>query len=662
MALGGLHRDSILNLAALVSENEYEKEAEKQSVENKETAVEDENCIVADPIFENEKAIADSNFVPINNDPETQITTDSMNEIDKLTSDSNAVPPMNDPASHYYSSFQQNYDDYDDYRSFDPYAPSNFYFGEKPKRKNLFGCLFPFCIPKSEVEEEYDEITNPTANDDVKSESNNIETIKTDVTPEAETIIEKSEDNSKDMNSELLEAASSLLKNDENKQKKMDENDNEQEKNEKFGTPLTSSERLAVLARLRLQGYDDDDEPEEEKKENVPVKISKDNFENSKNSKYPETIKKPIANITIEEKSQCHEKENEIKSILKKQSALPSFVSDEEDAASRRSLFKGVAYETKFTKEKTEKNNSRNLRFSPMAKVVVVPGRQHFSQLVKADIWWSRNDYDEFKKTGRIISRAMLEGGSEIWLSSKSGLKMSDMTNESKTADEKWWCKFGHSRRGLEHIVSLDEGRHRQENVSLSIKTIINEQRRQRLYNCKDEIKLSTCASKYTSFARDLALAAGKADAEAVRSNFRGKQRPHYTALPRLKAFNEENLKSLDAYTNTTSYENRLERRKLEFENESKTPSSEISSSNSMVSTPPSNTNVYVHVHKATHNHSNITKKAAGFGTGENDDVGFVARKTPSFDNQNATTHQNLIATKAIDRAYNRMPVGTVSN
>jgi hypothetical protein len=164
-------------------------------------------------------------------------------------------------------------------------------------------------------------------------------------------------------------------------------------------------------------------------------------------------------------------------------------------------------------------------------------------------------------KTGRIIAKAMLQGGSEIWLSSnnaweKRAQKNKATQNRSPEYDEalrkyvgeqhagldpaeeasaedygsKWWCKFGHSRRGLEHVASMDEGRHRQRNVNSAMRHILDEQRSQRLNHRRDPVKLAKVALQYTSWARDLALAAGASDADAVRTNFSrsAKDRGHY--------------------------------------------------------------------------------------------------------------------------------------
>ena len=58
--------------------------------------------------------------------------------------------------------------------------------------------------------------------------------------------------------------------------------------------------------------------------------------------------------------------------------------------------------------------------------------------------------------------------------------------NEEKSFDDddmgsKRWCKFGHSRRGLERIVSANEGRQRQKIVKASVSAVLEEQRRQRI-------------------------------------------------------------------------------------------------------------------------------------------------------------------------------------
>ncbi len=187
----------------------------------------------------------------------------------------------------------------------------------------------------------------------------------------------------------------------------------------------------------------------------------------------------------------------------------------------------------------------------------------------KSQIWWQKSDYEEFARVGRIISEAMLEGGSEIWLRSSSLLsypgKSSDNgegngkfnvptatkddsmiesslsspdvanppmhndcnfennSNESCDIRKKWWHKFGHSRRGLEHIASDAEGRQRHTSCRSAMRAAIEEQQRQMMFLPKgyaDVDKIRTAYLRQTHWARILARAAGESDADAVRTNF----------------------------------------------------------------------------------------------------------------------------------------------
>lgn len=190
----------------------------------------------------------------------------------------------------------------------------------------------------------------------------------------------------------------------------------------------------------------------------------------------------------------------------------------------RRALF--PAYEPK-------SNIKKNLTtsFSPMAGVVIIKSSKNMDNQEKARIWWQKHDYDAFRKTGRMISKVMLQGGSEVWLATNQSWQLPNqgkaatlrraMANvDNEDTGDKWWHKFGHSRRGLEHIASIDEGRQRQMNVKTSIRAILTEQRRQKTFHREDVEKLRMCSIQNTSWAKDLALASGASDADAVSKNF----------------------------------------------------------------------------------------------------------------------------------------------
>lgn len=244
---------------------------------------------------------------------------------------------------------------------------------------------------------------------------------------------------------------------------------------------------------------------------------------------------------------------NKTSTIKKDKDAQPS------SSPKHRHLF--PQYEAKkSSSDGANGGEKKKINFNPMARVLTIPSRKDIPLHQKAQVWWQRCDYDEFKKTGRIISKAMECGGSEIWLASsnawgnraakQSSSSSPNKTNlERKSSDEaynkalskyvtdekkednggddeaevvgnKWWCKFGHSRRGLEHIASSSEGKARQSSVLMAIRMVMEEQKRQRASRTKDPNKLRNVAMQYTSWARDLALAAGAADAEAVASGF----------------------------------------------------------------------------------------------------------------------------------------------
>ena len=211
-----------------------------------------------------------------------------------------------------------------------------------------------------------------------------------------------------------------------------------------------------------------------------------------------------------------------------------SATANRKHAPQRRSLFPQTSYES--TTMKGNRPASKPVSFAPMARVVTVKSKNDMDDEEKGSIWWQKADYDDFRRTGRIITRAMLEGGSEVWLNSErcTGHKTKAASSTTPTngpedsgardpitaTGDKWWHKFGHSRRGLEHVVSVEEGKQRQLNVRSAIRATIDEQTRQRMYNRVDPEKIRMVSLQYTSWARDLALASGSSDADAVKSSF----------------------------------------------------------------------------------------------------------------------------------------------
>lgn len=347
-----------------------------------------------------------------------------------------------------------------------------------------------------------------------------------------------------------------------------------------YGEKLTDKDRQAVMARLRLSVSGNANLPPEV---STSGDSSSDEVKGSQTAATVPQTKQLDGSTVTAAAADALSNYKKIKGILKHTVKMASQESlqnasnfNASNAAElqgkvgspdRRSLFPSYASRRQVHPDPSghdgllSPESKKSVNFSPMARVVSVPSRHDMSFVDKAGVWWQRSDYDDFKKTGRIIAKAMLQGGSEIWLSSNNAWEKRAQKNkvaqdrspeydealrkyvgeqhagldpaEEASAEDygsKWWCKFGHSRRGLEHIASMDEGRHRQRNVNSAMRHILDEQRSQRLNHRRDPVKLAKVALQYTSWARDLALAAGASDADAVRTNFsrNAKDRGHY--------------------------------------------------------------------------------------------------------------------------------------
>jgi len=274
-----------------------------------------------------------------------------------------------------------------------------------------------------------------------------------------------------------------------------------------LGEKLSQKDHQAVLARLRLAQPDatpaqPDAAPAQHDAKNPPLVKSNDKKE---------------AREGILKRSNTRNHDS-----LKQSSR--SNTSNGIQTNERRSLF--PCYE-----EKPVVKKNINLKFSPMARVVTIKSLKDMDNEEKSSIWWQKPNYDEFRKTGRMISKVMLQGGSEIWLATNQSWQLPNqgkaatlrraMANvDNEDTRDKWWHKFGHSRRGLEHIASIDEGRQRQANVKTSIRAILTEERRQKAFHREDPDKLRMVSIQNTSWAKDLALASGASDADAVTKNF----------------------------------------------------------------------------------------------------------------------------------------------
>jgi hypothetical protein len=251
---------------------------------------------------------------------------------------------------------------------------------------------------------------------------------------------------------------------------------------------------------------------------------------------------------------------------------------------------------TTTTTNRNKKN--RKVDFSPIARMVTIESSKEMSNDEKADIWWQCSDYEEFRKTAKMVAKTMLQGGSEIWLASNPSWQVPNQTrvatlqsafflskppqqqqqpenkdsattttenrmiqkeesryysqdnNNTIMTSSKWWCRFGHSRRGLEQLANVREGRQRTTNNQASVRAVVLEYQQQTLFRRQDAEYLRITSLRYTSWARDLAKATGQADADAVRTDFGVSQK---TRAFYLRQYSEGNAVNLFCCTTTPS-------------------------------------------------------------------------------------------------------------
>ena len=472
----------------------------------------------------------------------------------------NVMSPDSAQAAHYQGLQYEGYTDYysEDYASYnyDEYSYSD--AGSRKTDKNIFCCLFaPWVQPKTIEAEDLSVTSGGQEADKEQTEgqlpSTQVEDARTEASSASQPIATASPTLSPSPLQKENAAPKTLAVEPESSPRNVNFAVSPKSATATPPTPhmiageLDSHEGMATSldSSTGFLGGDDEKKQEEGDVESSPAEVPSHRGQQEEDEDEPPAVK------GILKVKRCS---MQVKSMSSLSNSNTSKKTEKEDPSSpnKRHLF--PTYEAKPSHTAGNAGEIKSINFNPMARVLTIPSRKDIPLHQKAQVWWQKCDYDEFKKTGRIISKAMECGGSEIWLASSNAwgkraatsqskpraIEQSDsdreydkalskyVTEEKKDESEgggdsygsKWWCKFGHSRRGLEHIASSSEGKARQQSVLTAIRMVMEEQKRQRANRTKDPNKLRNVAMQYTSWARDLALAAGSADAEAVASNF----------------------------------------------------------------------------------------------------------------------------------------------
>lgn len=186
----------------------------------------------------------------------------------------------------------------------------------------------------------------------------------------------------------------------------------------------------------------------------------------------------------------------------------------------------------------SRKSNNRKVYFSELKRVLQV---RKFTAHESKEIWYQREDFEYFRSEMTLLvqedqaSREL----AEVWLEAhengrgkeqsssigSSGVEESSIVGRAHSRYQ-WYHQYNHSRRGLERYASPGQARQILASYKVAVQKVLSEQHRQRLLSClclpgsQNPDQIAKVYIEYTAWSRDLALAAGASDADAVRTNF----------------------------------------------------------------------------------------------------------------------------------------------
>mmetsp|Transcript_34871 Transcript_34871/g.78576 ORF Transcript_34871/g.78576 Transcript_34871/m.78576 type:complete len:658 (+) Transcript_34871:351-2324(+) len=223
-------------------------------------------------------------------------------------------------------------------------------------------------------------------------------------------------------------------------------------------------------------------------------------------------------------------------------------------------------------REPPEDKKKYRVHFSELKRVLRV---RKFTPEEASAVWFGRYDFEHFKAEMTLLIQEdeCQRELAEAWLATTEGLKDSlgrqpstnseDEDNEEEKKDgvddaaddksyeksikktdsdlssgstgssskPKWWHQYEHSRRGLERYASPGQALQIVASHKVALRKVLGEQNMQRLLNflcvpgALNPDKIAEIYHEYTAWSRDLALAAGASDADAVRTNFDDEKR-----------------------------------------------------------------------------------------------------------------------------------------
>ena len=169
---------------------------------------------------------------------------------------------------------------------------------------------------------------------------------------------------------------------------------------------------------------------------------------------------------------------------------------------------------------RSSRNLNLRVEFAPQIRVVTIKPLSCMSTDEKRSIWWQFTDFEAFQISSALLIKSKEANGKlcEAWLTDMAGFVDETPPNDADS-DDSWWHKYQHSRRGLERFAS-EESHEIQRSYQTAVQVVLQEQMRQKIWHRRNPEKLAQLYHEYTVWSRDLALAAGASDADAVLCNF----------------------------------------------------------------------------------------------------------------------------------------------
>ena len=183
-------------------------------------------------------------------------------------------------------------------------------------------------------------------------------------------------------------------------------------------------------------------------------------------------------------------------------------------------------------------SDTRHVRFAPTKTEVLICPIHRMSEEEKSSYWWSIEEFEIIKMASALlIQPEEVTRLCKTWLAnggdSGGAEEATEPIGRSQKKDEGWWHKYGDSRRGLEHFASPHEAPQILESYTEAVYQTLAEQERQRrrrgcLSSCgraaasdvEGAERIARIYQEYTAWSRDLALASGASDADAVACDF----------------------------------------------------------------------------------------------------------------------------------------------